>query len=406
MDNVVQNDEYGMVLGGRHIVYNQKLRQFFLNICKTNANLVLFLAGNEVNDDLPLHIPNHEWMYMSRLQVLDKIENKCDLAKYLSKCDTNLSVKQMSSAFDYNIPKICAEFGKLRPTFVRHNQEIGQYAQKHANEVLAVITNDTDILAFEGEFQYWQANSINLKELTGTRFNRKALLQNLGVSIHQLQLIGALSGGSYLPLDQLQTLLTKFPANLPKLMGGRIAFLAWYVKRHPVIAKTTNNKVSFNLKPIADDVFGPNYTTLELNTIYNGLMIYDTDFASDDDGEYRDDCLFPFNHKDQFSFVNFCKQNSTFMYFLMTDKVYKIKDIEYIDYRNFRSKNFAELIVPMLMKLCGILYSNISPRKLTRRICMKYAHDEPAKVVDANIIYPKGIIFFKALSFKIGNHLY
>lgn len=384
--SVVQSDDHhhATILGGHFALYTRILRRFFENVTEANADLVFFLTERKVNEDLALYIPKLEKKYIKGLEVLEGIERGCDIRQYVQTKEKVWGDKRVSNALEENIATICLKFGELHATYT--HQEIARYVRNHV-EVLAVITNDTDFLAFEGEFQFWHANSIHFQNLTVNRFNRQALLEKLGVSMPQLQLMGALSGGAYLSSDQSHKFYTEF-AQKPK--GGRIVFLSWYAKQHPAIGKTTNNGVPFNLEPIVFDVFGQDYTPLDLNVIHNGLKIYDTESASDFDEEYRNDFLTPSSPKERKSFVNFCKKNAVFMYFLMTDKVYKVQDIEYIDYRNFHSKNFADLIVPVLMKMCGILYSNSFPPRLTRRICIKYAHDEPAKVVDEYVIYPEG----------------
>ena len=77
-----------------------------------------------------------------------------------------------------------------------------------------------------------------------------------------------------------------------------------------------------------------------------------------------------------------------FLYKLSTDETFCVRDIEYIDFRNYKSKSYAELIVPILMKMCGILFKDNTPRPDVRKICMKLAHDEPFKLTEEDIIYP------------------
>ena len=87
------------------------------------------------------------------------------------------------------------------------------------------------------------------------------------------------------------------------------------------------------------------------------------------------------------------------MYKLVTDDIFNIRDIDFIDFRNFRSKSYAELIVPILMKLCGILLKDNKRRPITREICVKHAHDEPFKVTEETIIYPRSKTFLEYFNF-------
>lgn len=384
---VGQHDELGMILGGRFSSYNKFLTRFLEKIHKANAKPVFFLSGKSARDDLLLFIPQQEKKYIEHLKIYDDIE-KNKLEHYLRERKMVCVSNRISSAFEWNLINICKKFGDLHVSFVRHNQEIVQYAQRYSGEVLAIVTNDTSFLAFEGEYQYWQSNEISLKELTGVRFNRHALFKNLDINNEKLQLLSALAGGMFLPFDQLQYFWGKLSAASPQPVRGRISKLALYASHQQLVEKSETNRVPFQLESIAYDVFGPSYTELELNSIYNSLMLFETDFCGSR------------SHKTPF--IDFCRVHNTFLYFLITDDVYSVKDIEYVDYRTFNNKNFAQLIVPILMKLCGILYKDDSPRRPTRKICAKYAHDEPAKVVNEVVVYPKSMyairridLFFK-----------
>lgn len=90
-------------------------------------------------------------------------------------------------------------------------------------------------------------------------------------------------------------------------------------------------------------------------------------------------------------FLKYFKQRNIFLYKLATDDTFNVKDIDYIDYRNYKSKSYAELIIPILKKICGILYKDNTNRPDVRKICMKHAHDEPFKVTEEEIIYPSSI---------------
>lgn len=375
--SVVQRDEIGMVLGGRYSMYSKFVRNFLSNIVKSNAELVFFCAGNKVSNDLPLFIPKNESHYIERLKVLDEIEQS-NLQAYLKEKHRFNHDKRVSVVFDYNVSKVCHQFGDIHTTYIRHNQEIAQYAKKHADRVLAVISNDTDFLAFDGDYQFWHANSLQLQKLEGRRFNRKLLMEKLDINCHQLQLIGALSGGTFLPWDQVNGFINNLATKSPESVKGKIYNLALYVKRQELASINDTNKVPFKLESVAADIFGPDYTTDQLNAIYNGLMVYDLSFNCD--------------QREKNAFVNFCKANNPFMYFLIAQEVYLVRDVEYIDYRNYKTKNYTQLIVPMIMKLCGILFKDDARRPPRRMICMKYAHDEPAKIVNEHVIYPDSTI--------------
>lgn len=161
-------------------------------------------------------------------------------------------------------------------------------------------------------------------------------------------------------------------ANDDPIRKGKIWNLTSYIKEQSF--EIVNNKPKFDLKHICHDIFGMECNSVQLNSIENGMKIYDLDLIDEPE---------PNN-----LFLKLCKQRNMFLYKLATDDTFSVKDIEYIDFRNYKSKSYAELIIPILEKMCGILYKDDTVRPGVRKICMKYAHDEPFKVTEEEIIYP------------------
>lgn len=187
-----------------------------------------------------------------------------------------------------------------------------------------------------------------------------------------MPLLSSLTGSNFLPHYVIEDWIKKLVAENETGQRGKILNVSAYVKRQPM--ELVKNKPTFDLDHISCDVFGPDYTPEQLNSIANGIANYDVDFKNQPEPKY--------------SFYKFCKKNDAFMYKLVTDDIYNVKDVEFIDYRNFKSKSYAELVVPILMKLCGILMKDNLRRPGTRKICIKHAHDEPYKVTEEEVIYP------------------
>lgn len=368
----MQRDEIGVILGGRFDLYNTLLRNFLENLRKTNAKLVFFFPGKKYTDDLQFFIPKREGDYMSHLTVMDKIDGKCNLHEFLMEKNKHSVDIRMSLSFEYNLKKLIRRYGDFHVTYVRHNQEIARYANEHADEVLAVISNDTDFMAFEGDFEYWRANGINIKQLSGVRYSKPKLHETIELNVHQMQLLSALCGSNFLPFYVIKDWIAELIKSNPE-QRGKIRNVAKYVQQQSY--EMIKGKPKFDLEAISRDVFGPDCTPEQMNSIANGLACYYLQF----DNEANDGMN---------SFVHFCKKHDSFMYKLITDDIFNIKDIDYIDYRNYKSKTYAELIIPILMKLCGILCRTYARHPIVRKICMKHAHDEPFKVTEETIFYP------------------
>lgn len=366
--------EMNAVFGGCYIYYQSHLKQFLENLIKMDVKLVFFMAGRQYTDDLKLFIEVRESIYINCLEVLDKIEGYSDCneleAAFRHKFQTFRCDFRMNSSFEFNMDRFVRHYGEIHVNYVQHNQEIARYAKQHANEVLAIITNNTDFMAFEGDFQFWKANNTNVLNMTCYRYCRRTLHAKLGLDFHQMQLLGALSGSKYLPIHMVSDFFNRLAcANDDPMKIGKIWNVSTYTKKQPY--EVVNNKPIFNLAEISKDVFGEEYTSEMLNCIAKSLKTYDLDFV--DDHEPND---------------SFLKKHNPFLHKLSTNDIFCVIDIEYIDFRNYKTKSYADLIIPILMKMCGIMLKNNSPRPKVRKICMKHAHNEPFKVTEEVIIYP------------------
>lgn len=278
-----------------------------------------------------------------------------------------------------NLYKIAREYGEIHTNYFRHNQEMAQYLQQHDDSVLAIITNDTDFMVFDGNYQFWRANDIDMNGMSVFGYCRKKLREHLQLDTPQLELLSALSGSMYLPCNVLLDFYGKI--GVCSCVDGRhIPPLAYYIQQ-----KTQSVSTGLIMEEIASDIFGKKYTIHDVNAIENGLIQYNLNFKLCTPKE-----------------LDFCKNQNMFAYKLLTDDVYLIKDISYIDFRKDKSKNYANLIIPLLRKVQGILDANERPRPKFRAICMKHAHDEPFKVSNEPIDYPPSEFFpsFEAVKLK------
>lgn len=374
----VQTDQMGVVLGGHYDRYNKCLRNLLENLTKAGAKLTFFMPGRKYTDELQFFIPKTEQDYMDSLEILDKIEECVDLKAYLQERNRHWSDIRMELSFNYNLKKLVSNFGDFHVNYDRHNQEIARFANQNANTVLAVISNDTDFLAFAGDFEFWRANSVNYRNMTCIRYNRKRLYDLFGFEhgAAQMQLMSALSGSNFLPAFAIQDFLNGLSgANDDPKKRGKIWNVAEYVKRQP--ATQVKDVITFDLEKIGHDVFGDEFTGERFNCIQNGLDCYKLE-----------DFQQPESNRNLPSFFRFCKTRDHFAFKLAIDRIFNVKDITYMDFRNYKAKSYAELVIPLLMKMCGILLKDNARRPAYREVCMKHAHDEPSKVTEEAIIYP------------------
>lgn len=369
-----KNGAMHVALGGLFPSYNKKLKDFVANLIDSGAALVFFMPGNMHKNEATFNSARSNATYLQYVSALDKIEQITSIsdlenafANMYREFDCNFP---MVKAYEYNLERMTRSKGEFYINNGRHRQRIARYAKEHANEVLAVITNDTDFLAFEGRFQFWHAKSINLNNLTGQRYSKRILYDKFGMNIHQMQLLGALCGSNYLSSEILSGFHNRLASeNTDPKKNGKIWLVSAYVKKQVYTAD--DGEINFDLHKLSSDVFGCRYTPEQRRSIGKCLKSYHTNFTDDENVN-----------------ESFLMGHNTFLFDLSESEIFHILDIEFVDFRNCKTKNYAELIIPVLMKMCGILFKDRVERPVVRKICVKQAHDEPFKVVEHEIIYP------------------
>lgn len=334
-----QRDEMGIFLGGRYKIYNMLFERFVHELLASKAKLTFFTASHQTTDELCLFIPKMEYDYYKHIQLIGKWTSGNNAKDGIIGDRSSTIPVTIEHNLIALIKKLCPK-KSMHINYYRHTQEIAKYASAKSNSVLAIISNNLELLLFEGSHQFWYANHINFRKHTISHFCRTTLETTIGLNTKQLQL------SSY-----------------------RIFKLISYIK----INQTASG---FNLKQMAKDIFPPNDDIqIGINAIENGLNCFDIRFSI---ATPNDD-----------PFGQFSKERNAFIYQLIVDDVYLIKDVMYIDYRNGRAAIFPDLIVPLIQKMMGILFKKNLIKPMDRKICMKFAHDEPWRVIKCPILYPE-----------------
>lgn len=358
---LAQRDKTGIILGGRYQVYNILFESFIKQLITKKVKLTFFVAAHQTADELSFFIPNMESDYYRHTQLMDHA---------IKHANNNLNTDKISSTIpitmEHNLIALIKKNRlkySLKINYYNHVQEIGKYASTRSGNVLAIISNDFNLMLFDGSHQFWYANDIKLVRLLSiSRFSRNVLEISTDLNTKQLQLLSVMLGSAYVPSFLTETFLSRLDNQAP----NKLQKLANYIKTQTI----RNN---FNLKQMAKDVLDSNDL---IPAIQNGLNCFCIQFSI---STPNDD-----------PFQTFCKERNPFIYQLIVDNVYLVKDIMNIDYRVDRSKAFPDLIVPLLQKMLGILFKGSIIKPLDRKICLKFAHDEPFRVVQIPIIYPKG----------------
>lgn len=343
-----------IALGGHFYLLTRYLKIFLQRLKQTGAELVFFHPAQEITDELELFIPLSERSYVQAIDILDKVT-----AHRADRIDSE--ELRIAPTFGYNALRLAEQLGELRVNYVRHNQEIAKYVKEHENDVLAILSNDFNFIVFEGDFQLWKVNELNMNQMTTVRICRKALFEGLGLNFGQMQLLATILGWNNSSPWTEET-------------ESHFFRMVTYVLEQQIDYSQREPRSAFDLDDICADVFGDTYTEYDKAAIENGFIQYSLDC------EITNITLSPEMER--------IKAENPLMYQLIQDEVFIIRDFQYIDFRDSESASYTELLLPLLRKMLGILYANKKSRPRCRLVCAKHAHDEPFKVTDEIIAYP------------------
>lgn len=236
----------------------------------TGATLVFF-------SDLNIQVNKiEEWMNRrdKDLEIFTDLYDKIICGKTLQELiDETTERKALSSTF-YEMSVIAQHFGEFNYSIEYEcDLEIAQYVNNN-NNVIAVITNDTDFLIFAGwRWHFWSSQEIQItpsNQLKTVEYNRNGIQKVCSLSTHQLPLFATLVGNDFTHIYYDE--LCRFASSYGPLKY-RIQNIARYV--HKV---ATVNMTDKQIKNIVRSIFG--YVDNDVaNVIKESLASYNIDFT-------------------------------------------------------------------------------------------------------------------------------
>lgn len=338
-------------------------------ICR-KADLVFFFVEKNIHDEPEFIIPNLEQEYLRSselLEIIDEFDGDFDFRIY---DERDISIYKNAHGLINNMWRVCRDYGEVHFVYERGDQQIAQYVKRNKNFVMAVMTDNSDFIVFETIEKIWWTGEVEFGEQKVLCLDRTRIIQHLRMTQRQLELLACLSGRS----DSLPTSILEWQLYAPiydeDTYENLFECLCSYVH-----GKLNENGEMCTIEEIAYDIFGPNYTKHQENSISNAIAHYDLDFKSRVD--FANDQT-----------MTFIKQRNSFIFKMMTDDIYVVADIGYIDLRYFKTKKFTTILMPILQRCFGILFAHMQKKRpKTRKICMKYKHNEPYIIKEEIIQY-------------------
>lgn len=195
LTHCVAKKEKDTICGGRHQVALNSWKKILNALKATGCEIVFFadLTIQEGKTDEWISRRNEKFDFYISLYKLIDVGASVD-----SITATVQERKGLTSTFSA-METIAETFGEFhRSVEYECDLELAQYAKRE--KALAVITDDTDFLIFDGEWRLWMSGDIQItssNQLKTTEFNRKALPSLCSLNQRQLPLLATLIGNDF-----------------------------------------------------------------------------------------------------------------------------------------------------------------------------------------------------------------
>lgn len=346
-------------LGGRQHQYLQQFERFVTRLIEAGANLAFFSDGHLQESR------NHVWCQRRNVEFTDALDCIASNESTNGKVVARAFLKRrfgcktiVKSLFKLIQDK---NYGQLIvSTHIDCDLAIAKYACE--SSALAVIASDSDFLIFDGSFQWWHSNSMDMANMTVNCFDRTKLLTLLNLSRTQMTYLATIAGN-----DQTSDLVRK-PSDFIA-----IADFCRSLERQPC-------------KQIYADIV--RFMQIDQRMDRNKAIDCVTKSIESYDLANVNAAQQPTTAIDEYCATN------VMMFAFKNQKVFQY-DMNFLDFkaRNQLDNDYypiAFTVLDVFRKLAGIMLKNVDHRMATLKIVTKYSLDEEYALKLHTPIYPHG----------------
>lgn len=262
--------ENDTICGGRHQVTIEAWKELLDALKSAGCSLVFFadLTLQEGKSDTWISRRNEKFdLYTSVYQL---IEAGVGVESIVA---TVQERKGLTSKF-HGMELVAQTYGEFHHSIKYEcDLEIAQYAKNH--KALAVMSNDTDFLIFDGPWKLWSSNDIEImqtKQVKTLEYNRDALAKICALSQRQLPILATLLGNDF--TNEYYDQLNSFHRTLGP-MRNKFKNVANFVRNFGDTAKLSDAQID----QIKQKIFGYG-NEAKKQLIKDSIDSYNTDFPA------------------------------------------------------------------------------------------------------------------------------
>lgn len=194
------------------------MNQFFAELTGLGAKLEFFQDGPMRLVATDKWLRRKDDLYHDLLKCFDAVDNNGDVSILIR-------FGRLPFLYCSTLKQVAMNHGRLHCARTKEcDQELASFASKC--EALAVLSDDTDFLIYEGSWRLWCISSLHFNELTTTEYDRTGLARFLRLTPLQMPLLGTLAGNDVVNQEALK----RFHCQLGKY-GDKIANVAKFIRK-------------------------------------------------------------------------------------------------------------------------------------------------------------------------------
>lgn len=345
-------------------MYYNIFDKLFQDIADCGADLVFFSDLNLQESKMDEWLNRADQDYERQIELFDQIARHA-LSFVVNKRHQSCAIL-ISWATDILV-EMARKHGVVHyATANECDRELAKYARDH--NAMAVFTDDSDFLIYEGNFRFWLTADIDLNLLLTTEYSRTALFKHFGLEGEKLALLATLMGNDFTK-STYKDELWEFHKSL-----GQTSLKAYHIRD---FIRSLNvgprHLTSSDISEILPRVF-PHLTDTDIlcDVFMKSIQSYNLDFTI----EPVDD---PFTK---------LLMHYRLLYLYSISTVHRMK--VYFNDLRCKDKPYSDFGTRILGKFCGIFnyHKANDERPTTIKVGLKTTHEEKYRWSFEPVTYP------------------
>lgn len=224
LDEMV-DDQAECICGGRHLQYLDAFEHLFKALIDLGVKLVFFSDLNTQPGKVHTWLSRRNQSCAVYANVYDDIELGDALEDIVDGRFEDNRKGLTSTVFGLRL--LAKQYGEFH--YAIDNEcdfELAKYATEH--KAMAVITNDTDFVIFDGQWRVWSTKDFDMEKLMTFELDRCGMMKLFGLSSKRLPLFATLIGNDF--TGEFYDTLTYFHHNRLERGGDKFKKVAAYVR--------------------------------------------------------------------------------------------------------------------------------------------------------------------------------